>query len=166
MSVITNNYNDIKLIVDRFESYLTPWNWTCNMQTATENLKQDLNIAKKYKLYFEINQDCLKGWQLSEQYKTLCGIDLINQADILNVCNNWFDQEEKYYLLKGVQDLTESSNWMKKLFISAQFKKQYPELYDMLYSIYPTLILFIDAVRLTRQYGEQARMKSDAERSR
>lgn len=155
LMVIQNYCESMQVVVNRFQGVMTPWNKTLAMESAVNELLPYLHMAKMYKLYFEVHLDCLKGWELEQQYLKICSIDINNEQEVITLFVKWFKNNGKDSYVKGVDELLKSVEWFKKQFLNEQFKIKYPELYDQMYSLFPALVLFIEVVTKSRPYQSQ-----------
>lgn len=155
LMIIQNYCESMQVVVNRFQGVMTPWNRTSAMESAVNELLPYLHMAKIYKLYFEVHLDCLKGWELEQQYSEIYPIDKNNEQEVVALFTKWFKNNGKDNYVKGVDELLKSVEWFKKQFLNEQFKIRYPKLYDQMYSLFPALILFIEVVTKSRPYQSQ-----------
>ncbi|MBI2353332.1 hypothetical protein HYV11_03785 [Candidatus Dependentiae bacterium] len=160
INLLKYHFNTMQTVVSRYSCVMTPWNNTEEMMLASKELEKYIAITQKMLNYFEKHRDCLKGWQTIQQYLELCSLELNDQKQVLQQFEKWFPRNEKFHCLKGVDILIYSAEWSKKLFLNQAFKNNYPQVYDQLYSLFPTLILFIEAVKKTPLYESQQKAKN------
>ena len=164
LAVVQDYCESMQVVVNRFQGVMTPWNRTSEMALAVNELLPYLHMAKMYKLYFEVHLDCLKGWELEQQYLEICSIDKNNEQEVVALFTKWFKNNGKDNYVKGVDELLKSVEWFKKQFLNEQFKIRYPQLYDQMYALFPALILFIEVVKKSNPYQAQLREIEQANR--
>jgi len=156
LHMIEKYQSDLKVLVDRYDSVLTPWNKTYDMQQAVEKISTSLQICQACCGYLKKHKDCLRGFELVHHYQKSGILGGVTDANIaVSVVSAWYKNNDLYSLVKSIDLLSLDLEFIQSCLMKNSFKQLHPDLYGQLYYYVPMLHMIKSLVVATKEYKSQ-----------
>jgi len=152
---LLQQFEQIQDVVNGYNSWVRPWNWTTAMQEAAGTLSEFLKQYEIYQDYFMFHESCLRCWEMEVHYKSLIEVGVTDEKQVFAMVPKLCAAGGRFYLVDTVDHLISEVVFIKQFLSSNQSKKLYATIYQQMHELLSVLQISADIISKSSEYSVQ-----------